>query len=336
MIEEKGLDVQLMENRRSTGSIVDFASNLISFNEDRIEKKPVSTNETGQPVVVETFGSKEDEQEYIIESIEQLIKEGRKENEIAILAPTNAELMIYADMLQKCGIESVSINPEPILENPRVLGAIGFVKFLLNSNEFNGTTYINARDNGAAIAKTDEEIKQDIISLLKEASEVKNVTALFEKFKALDPEENDEIYQSFLEDINTAMDDAVKKENLPAVCEYILDFERFGHKQTARKEKAYNGVVLSTMHSSKGKEWPVVFCSVTKLHGRDLKTDMVPEKNRLLFVACTRAKKELYISGVDIAFSSASAGIVENMFLAECLEVQKEMYGKKEETKSAS
>ena len=90
------------------------------------------------------------------------------------------------------------------------------------------------------------------------------------------------------------------------------------------------------MHSSKGKEWPVVFCSVTKLHGRDLKTDMVPEKNRLLFVACTRAKKELYISGVDIAFSSASAGIVENMFLAECLEVQKEMYGKKEETKSAS
>lgn len=336
MIEEKGLDVQLMENRRSTGSIVDFASNLISFNEDRIEKKPVSTNETGQPVVVETFGSKEDEQEYIIESIEQLIKEGRKENEIAILAPTNAELMIYADMLQKCGIESVSINPEPILENPRVLGAIGFVKFLLNSNEFNGTTYINARDNGTAIAKTDEEIKQDIISLLKEASEVKNVTALFEKFKALDPEENDEIYQSFLEDINTAMDDAVKKENLPAVCEYIIDFERFGQKQTARKEKAYNGVVLSTMHSSKGKEWPVVFCSVTKLHGRDLKTDMVPEKNRLLFVACTRAKKELYISGVDIAFSSASAGIVENMFLAECLEVQKEMYGKKEETKSAS
>ena len=163
---------------------------------------------------------------------------------------------------------------------------------------------------------------------------VKSVTTLFEKFKALDPEENDEIYQSFLEDINTAMDDAVKKENLPAVCEYIIDFERFGQKQTARKEKAYNGVVLSTMHSSKGKEWPVVFCSVTKLHGRDLKTDMIPEKNRLLFVACTRAKKELYISGVDIAFSSASAGIVENMFLAECKQVKKEMLDRKLESAS--
>ena len=80
-------------------------------------------------------------------------------------------------------------------------------------------------------------------------------------------------------------------ENLPAVCEYVIDFERFGQKQTARKEKAYDGVVLSTMHSSKGKEWPVVFCSVTKLQNRDMACDAIPEKNRLLFVACTRAKK---------------------------------------------
>ena len=81
------------------------------------------------------------------------------------------------------------------------------------------------------------------------------------------------------------------------------------------------------MHSSKGKEWPVVFCSVTKMHGRDLKPEDIDEKNRLLFVACTRAKKELYISGVAIAFSSAMQGDVENMFLAECIEVYENMYG---------
>ena len=323
MIGENGLDVQLMENRRSTHNIVDFASTLISYNQNRIEKYPKSTNEIGEPVRVSTFVSKEDEQEYIVDVIEDLIKNGRKDNEIAILAPTNAELMAYADMLKKRGIESVSINPEPILENPRVVGAVGLVKFMLNNSEFSGTAYINARDNGTAITKPDEEIKQEILNLQNEVKNIKNVTGLFEKFKALDPEENDEIYQSFLEDINTAMEDAVKQENLPAVCEYIMDFERFGQKQTARKEKAYNGVVLSTMHSSKGKEWPVVFCSVTKMHGRDLKPEDIDEKNRLLFVACTRAKKELYISGVAIAFSSAMQGDVENMFLAECIEVYK-------------
>ena len=327
MIGENGLDVQLMENRRSTHNIVDFASTLISYNQNRIEKHPKSTNEEGEPVCVSAFASKEDEQEYIVDVIEDLIKNGRKDNEIAILAPTNAELMVYADMLKKRGIESVSINPEPILENPRVVGAVGLVKFMLNNSEFSGTAYINARDNGTAITKPDEEIKQEILNLQNEVKNIKNVTGLFEKFKALDPEENDEIYQSFLEDINTAMEDAVKQENLPAVCEYIMDFERFGQKQTARKEKAYNGVVLSTMHSSKGKEWPVVFCSVTKMHGRDLKPEDIDEKNRLLFVACTRAKKELYISGVAIAFSSAMQGDVENMFLAECIEVYENMYG---------
>lgn len=327
MIGENGLDVQLMENRRSTHNIVDFASILISYNQNRIEKHPKSTNEEGEPVCVSAFASKEDEQEYIVDVIEDLIKNGRKDNEIAILAPTNAELMVYADMLKKRGIESVSINPEPILENPRVVGAVGLVKFMLNNSEFNGTAYINARDNGTAITKSDEEIRQEILNLQNEVKNIKNVTGLFEKFKALDQEENDEIYQSFLEDINTAMEDAVKQENLHAVCEYVMDFERFGQKQTARKEKAYNGVVLSTMHSSKGKEWPVVFCSVTKMHGRDLKPEDFDEKNRLLFVACTRAKKELYISGVAIAFSSAMQGDVENMFLAECIEVYENMYG---------
>ena len=327
MIGENGLDVQLMENRRSTHNIVDFASTLISYNQNRIEKHPKSTNEEGEPVCVSAFASKEDEQEYIVDVIEDLIKNGRKDNEIAILAPTNAELMVYADMLKKRGIESVSINPEPILENPRVVGAVGLVKFMLNNSEFNGTAYINARDNGTAITKSDEEIRQEILNLQNEVKNIKNVTGLFEKFKALDQEENDEIYQSFLEDINTAMEDAVKQENLHAVCEYVMDFERFGQKQTARKEKAYNGVVLSTMHSSKGKEWPVVFCSVKKMHGRDLKPEDIDEKNRLLFVACTRAKKELYISGVAIAFSSAMQGDVENMFLAECIEVYENMYG---------
>lgn len=331
MIGENGLDVQLMENRRSTHNIVDFASTLISYNQNRIEKHPKSTNEEGEPVCVSAFASKEDEQEYIVDVIEDLIKNGRKDNEIAILAPTNAELMVYADMLKKRGIESVSINPEPILENPRVVGAIGLVKFMLNNSEFSGTAYINARDNGTAITKSDEKIRQEILNLQNEVKNIKNVTGLFEKFKALDQGENDEIYQSFLEDINTAMDDAIKKENLNAVCEYIMDFERFGQKQTARKEKAYNGVVLSTMHSSKGKEWPVVFCSVTKMHGRDLKPEDIDEKNRLLFVACTRAKKELYISGVTVAFSSAMQGDVENMFLAECIEVYEKMYGTTDE-----
>lgn len=322
MIGEEGKDIKLMENRRSTCQIVDFASCLISNNEGRIQKNPVSVNEAGNPVNVLAFEDKDKEQQFIVDKIEEMIKSGVKDSDIAILAPTNNELLVYADMLKKKGIQSISINPEPILDNPRVKGAIAFVKFLSDNNEFNGMCYINARDKGNVVDKTDKEIKNAIVALQEEAKSVTNVTQLFEKFTALDPEENDEIYQSFLDDIKTAEDDAVQRENLGKVCEYIIDFDRFGRKQTARKEKTYNGVVLSTMHSSKGKEWPIVFCSVSKLHGRDLNPDDIPEKNRLLFVACTRAKKELYVTGVSIAFSSARAGDVGNMFLEECIEAK--------------
>ena len=89
------------------------------------------------------------------------------------------------------------------MENPRVLGAIGLVKFMLSSSELNGTMYINARDKGKAMTMTEDEIRKSMLELQNEVKEISDVSALFEKFMALDPDGNDEIYQSFLEDINT-------------------------------------------------------------------------------------------------------------------------------------
>lgn len=322
MIEEDGLDVHLMENRRSTGHIVNFASDIISNNEERIAKSPVSTNEKGKPVLVSVFNDKNEEQEFIVNKVTELIKDGVPENSIAILAPTNSELLAYSELLNKSGIDTISINPEPVLENTRVLAAIALVKFLMSYNEFYGTVYLNARAHGNLILSTKETVEESVNVIYENIKTIKSVSDLFEYFSMLDTKEEDEIYQSFLDDIRTAKEDDVKKENLKAVCEYIIDYERFGKKETARREKAYNGVVLSTMHSSKGKEWPVVFCSVSKLHGRNLKQEDIPEKNRLLFVACTRAKKELYVTGIRAAYTSTNAvdGYVENLFLQECQE----------------
>lgn len=321
MIGENGQDIQLMENRRSTGNIVDFASKIIANNNDRLEKNPVSANETGKPVRVESFTDKTDEQKFIIQEIEKMVKEeGKKEDDIAILAPTNSELQVYAEVLGRLGIKTISINPEFVLENSRVVGAVSLVKFMMSESEFHGMNYINVRNAGETVKKTDEEIHKEVEELQGRVHDINTVTGLFEMFAELDPGENDEIYQAFLEDIRTAKDKAVLSERLGEVCEYIIDFDRFGRKQTARKEKAYDGVVLSTMHSSKGKEWPVVFCSVTKMHNRDLNVFDIPEKNRLLFVACTRAKKELYVTGVNVAYSTVSSGPVENMFLNECID----------------
>lgn len=216
------------------------------------------------------------------------------------------------------GIVTVSINPEPILDNTRVSGAVSLVKFIMDNNEFHGMNYIIIRDGGKI--GSDEEIEEEVKCLETAVRKLHTSDQLFELFRTLDPKGQDEIFQKFIEDICTVKENAIVTNKLYEIFEYILDFERFGTKETARKEQSYSGVVLSTMHSSKGKEWPIVFCSVSKMHTRTMRVEDIPEKNRLLFVACTRAMKKLYVTGADIAFNSAASGGVQNMFLRECMD----------------
>ena len=84
----------------------------------------------------------------------------------------------------------------------------------------------------------------------------------------------------------------------------------YGKRITFKRNKDYPGVVLTTAHSSKGLEWPVVFNSITKydselLHGNSKhlnRAAMVEEKRRLFFVSATRARDELIVTGEYVAF----------------------------------
>ena len=315
MIHEDVRDIRLNENRRSSKSIVDFADAVISNNSGRIPKYPVSVKGTGEPVSVNPFANREEEKEFIVNEVERLIKAGRNERDIAILAPTNSELLEYADMLTEKGIKYISINPEPVLGNSNVMATISLVRFLNGKSEFDGVCYLNALNGGEVM--NDLLLSEKLKKLSEKVSEVKDVEQFLGMVSELDPSGTDEIFQKFLDNTLTAKRAAVENGNLRELLEYITDFARFGKKETERKEKLYNGVVLSTMHSSKGKEWPVVFCSVSKMHAKDLKKEDIPEKNRLLFVACTRAMEKLYVTGVEEI--SSKSGSVKNMFLEECL-----------------
>ena len=59
-------------------------------------------------------------------------------------------------------------------------------------------------------------------------------------------------------------------EDLQSELEYIQDFKVFGTNCCKKMEQTYEGVVLTTAHSSKGLEWPVIFNSVTKYDSKHL------------------------------------------------------------------
>lgn len=92
-------------------------------------------------------------------------------------------------------------------------------------------------------------------------------------------------------------------------------------------EQKYQGVVLTTAHSSKGLEWKAVFNSISGYDSASLHTSgpkhqkKVEEARRLLFVSMTRARDLLYITGQYVAYGPKDDRTY-NQFLREVFEAE--------------
>ena len=285
---------------------------------------PKAGDFTGKPVQVEDFESKEDEQAFIVDTVRSYISNGTAPEDIAILTATNAELEPIADELDRLNIQYINLNPAPVLENVKVLSVISAAE-IQKGGARPGAAYIAASGSGdispslpADEAASAISSKNDKILALGTAE---SFMAYLESLN--DDEGTDEVYDYFLTDIKNACEKEIEKGDLDGILSYIIDYKTFGTKETAKRVRRYPGVVLTTAHSSKGKEWKVVIVSVSKFHTKDMTEEDVEEKRRLLFVACTRAEKELIVSGVANAFGSKSGGYTENMYLKEAEEALK-------------
>ena len=255
---------------------------------------------------------------------------GTKPEDIAIICATKYELRKFANLLTQEGIESVSLNPEPLMENSRVRAAIAFVVALENENDTQDImVYANAMTGGKVMTMNEEEILESIRKvqeMLKEVNseEVDKKGKLMEYLTLIDLND-DEIYQKFLETLN--------RKTFEKACEYCKDFLLYGEKNEARREHDYPGVVLTTAHSSKGLEWPVVFASLSKFDEEKNNMHILggkhalerEERRRLLFVTATRARDELYITSRYIAYGQKGS-YTYNLFLEDSYDCMGEVF----------
>lgn len=321
-IGEENDDIYLLENHRCTPEIIDFANQMNEKNHYRVAKNLIATRPSGKPVVVKGFHTFEDEQKYILDGVKQHIDAGTKPEDIAIICATKNELRRFANMLTKEGIESVSLNPEPLLENSRVQAAIAFVVALSNESDTkNLLIYTNAKLGGTVMSMTEEQINdaihesQEEVKMINSIDESAKKDKLLEILKAIDLND-DEIYQQFLETLS--------RKTFEKAVEYCKDFLVFGDGNEARREHDYPGVVLTTAHSSKGLEWPIVYASLSKfddeknnLHAKTASgLTALEERRRLLFVTATRARDELYVTSRYIAYGK-KGDYTYNTFLSD-------------------
>ena len=251
----------------------------------------------------------------MVDAINSKISEGKKYEDICYIASTRVELMAMGTILTENNIPWIMLNPEPILENSSVKAAIALAELCNDDSATKQAfVYLNAvRNNKLLEDNSDADISLLINNLQKTLTNIKSNNDM-DAYKLLieDLNTDDEVFESFKKSLflRTSLEDMIK---------YSLDYLRFGKKQAFKRCKDYPGVVLTTAHSSKGMEWPVVINNITKYHSKQLSYDEIEEKRRLLFVSVTRARDELFVIGQKVAFGPKNNRIF-NQFLHECFD----------------
>lgn len=336
LLGKQGTDLYLVDNYRSTPQIIGLANRINERNINRMDKALVSKRADGIEPIIRGFDSQKDQYEWIALKIKYLIEEKDfHPDEICFSAYQNKELIQMAQVLSAHGIPWVMMNPMKLMENSRVLAALALADAIRNPEATAEIfTYLTAVHNGDIMQCPEEEIQEEISKMQATINSVfygmGDEQLSFEEqrevfHRHLDAiKGNDEIYEHFLEILYSNPD-------IQSELEYTIDFRHFGAGESKRMMQTYEGVVLTTAHSSKGLEWRVVFTSLStyfteKMHGPKADPDEIEERRRLMFVALTRARDILYVTGEFVAFQEADIknskekNDVYNQFLKEAYE----------------
>lgn len=262
--------------------------------------------------------------------MKEVLDSGRIPEDIAVLSYTKAELVSIGTELTKAGIPWVMMNPMPLSENSRVKAAISLADaFYQPDADKLYLDYLAAKYDGNILDElTFEEINAEKDELKKQFMNIDSLQIPFQRqifhqmLENIKGTAEDEIYQYFL-------DLLYAEEDLQSELEFVQDFKVYGKDCCKKMEQQRKGVVLTTAHSSKGLEWPVVINTISKYDNKHFhsmgnkveKEKEIEERRRLLFVSVTRAKDVLYVTGQYTAYSTKEEGNVYNTFLKEVFDV---------------
>lgn len=298
------MDISLEENFRSTDEICQLANEINGINLSRVDKKLVSSNTGVAPKLL--FKTKSNQEE-VVNSIVEKLSEGVQANEICVISRSKKELLDIQKELTKLDIPSIVDVSELLIDNDKVKNIIGYSKFFLdNTLDLHFAEYLQVVKN--------EEFNK-VFNKAEFADFVKEEKAKFlAKFSlcADNAEQVNFFYQTL--EVVAKTDNAVEKliqickdkgfASMNEVSFFLNNLITYKSDYFVEKPKSvFDAVVLTTAHSSKGKEFENVYLLVDKfsyprrLDATTVNLPKTEEERRLVFVGMTRAKKDLTIVG---------------------------------------
>jgi DNA helicase II / ATP-dependent DNA helicase PcrA len=127
--------IKLEQNYRSHGNILDAANALIKNNGQRLGKNLWTDAGHGEPVRVFEAGTDLDEGRWLVAEVKNLIAEGSRRGEIAVLYRSNAQSRVIEQMLFADGIPYKVYGGLRFFERAEVKHAIAYLRLLANPDD---------------------------------------------------------------------------------------------------------------------------------------------------------------------------------------------------------
>jgi DNA helicase II / ATP-dependent DNA helicase PcrA len=329
--------VVLEQNYRSTQTILDAANAVISNNVGRTPKALWTSAAGGEQVVRYAAEDEHDEASYISSEIARLHdREGHRWGDMAVFYRTNAQSRVVEEQLVRVGIPyrvvggtrfydrrevkdalaylRATVNPLDEVSLKRVLNVpkrgvgdttIGKLDAWARSHNLPFSTALERAEEAGASGKALRGIRSflDLIEALKErvadgpAAVLEAAVAGSGYLAELEAEHSIEA-QGRIENLAELV--GVAKE-IDDVATFLESVSLVADTDQLPGEADDSSVLLMTLHSAKGLEFPVVFILGMEdgvfPHLRSLgEPDQMEEERRLAYVGITRARERLYLS----------------------------------------
>ncbi len=358
--------IRLEQNYRSHQHILNAANAVIRHNSGRMGKELWTLTETGQKPLEFEARSDDEEARYIAAKAQSIIEEGKyKASDIAVLYRMNSQSRMLENKLKERGVPYVIYGGLSFYERKEIKDILAYLNLLCNPyadlcfmravgepkrgiggvtlEKLGGLAYgrnmclLQACGYAGEVLskKAANSLKSfaDMINGLREEMRHQNVFDVVESVL-----ERSGLKAEYASD--TSPEGKMRVLNIEEFLRSVADFEKSIPQPTLEAFLERNALIsdvdaigdeeesimLMTLHSAKGLEFPVVFIAGVQEgllpHQMSIQEGDIEEERRLCYVGMTRAKKRLYLTWSALRMVRASGGFnyvpgVRSRFLGE-------------------
>lgn len=328
--------VNLRKNYRCSEHIIATAAKVISHNSNRIEKYQLAEKKDKDKGIIDTvtFATALDEAEFVVNVINSSAEENGYIKSTAVLYRTARDANLIEEKLVKHGIPCVRNKENDFFyDNEFIKDIMIYIKLAVNADKSMRRrdiyAVLNKPDRGLSREGiVDDNISENIekyymssensrINWHKLISDIKKLKDMcpflavnyilkgigYEKYMKkgmLSRGQSFEKYNSLKEEL------LIRSKEFKSLSDWLLFVdamrENAGNSAVEENENKLKGkVVMQTIHASKGLEYDTVFIiglmEGSFPHNKAVTEEDIEEERRLLYVAITRARYNLYIIG---------------------------------------